>query len=334
MADNWSLLGHEWAVMLLQAQIARGEQRHAYLFTGPQGVGRRSLALRLAQALNCQDAPAPGEFCGVCRACRGFDRMQHADLYLIERQEGDRDIKADAVRELGRSLALSPLEAKYQVALLLDFEDANEFAANALLKTLEEPPERVVLMLTAESAEALPATIASRCEILRLRPVPLASLAAGLQRSQGLESERARLLASLSGGRPGYALALAADNEMFDQRSAWLDDYLDCLPKGRVERFALAQALGTDREQLRQVLLVWLSFWRDVLMQAGIPGGMAANSDRRAELESLAERLGLEGAKAAVRAIEQTLDLLDTNVNTRLAAETLLLELPRIQLRY
>src|SRR5690606_3834354 len=90
---NWGLLGHEWAVDLLRKQIASGRQRHAYLFAGAHGVGRRTLALRLAQALNCTQAPAPGEFCGQCRACRGFARAQHVDLLLVERQEGDREIK-------------------------------------------------------------------------------------------------------------------------------------------------------------------------------------------------------------------------------------------------
>lgn len=349
MAENWDLLGHQWAVTLLRGQIARGEQRHAYLFTGPQGVGRRTLALRLAQALNCESVLpeanskavrsansmlAPGDFCGECRACRGFARMAHTDLYVIARLEGDRDIKADAVRQLGRSLALSPYEARYQIALLLNFEQANEFAANALLKTLEEPPERVVLLLTAESAEALPETIASRCEVLRLRPMSTKALAADLQRRRGLPAENARLLAALSSGRPGYALDLADDEELLSQRGEWLDQYLECLPKGRVERFALAEGLSKDREQLRQALQVWLSFWRDVLMRAGMPGAAAANVDREAQVAQLAERTDLEGAREAVAAIENALTLLETNVNPRLAAENLLLELPRVQLAY
>jgi DNA polymerase-3 subunit delta' len=331
-SENWGLLGHAWAVKLLSGQIARGEQRHAYLFTGPQGVGRRTLALRLAQALNCQEPPAPGEFCGDCRACRGFAAMAHTDLYLIQRQEGDRDIKAEAVRELGRSLALSPYETQYQIALLLNFEQANEFAANALLKTLEEPPPRVILLLTAESAEALPATIASRCEVLRLRPLSPDALAEGLQKAHRIPAERARLLAALSGGRPGYALALAEDESLLAQRGEWLDRYLDTLPKGRVERFALAEKLGADRELLRQALLVWLSFWRDVMMRSGMPGAHPANADREAQVASLAQSLGLGGAQRAVAAIERTLDLLETNINPRLAAENLLLELPRMQL--
>src|SRR3972149_10096270 len=139
MAASWNLLTHHWAVDLLRGQLAAGQLRHAYLFTGPAGVGRRTLALRLAQAQNCTNPPAPAEFCGVCRACRGFASMQHPDLLLLKVEDGDREIKVDAVRELNRSLSRTPLEARFQVALLLGFEQANDNAKNALLKTLEEP---------------------------------------------------------------------------------------------------------------------------------------------------------------------------------------------------
>lgn len=331
MPPNWNLIGHQWAVDLLKAQINGGRLRHAYLFTGPQGVGRRTLATRLAQALNCQEPPEAGEFCGQCRACRGFAKMAHTDLHLVALQADDREIKVEAVRELGRMLALTPYEARYQVALLLNFEQASESAANALLKTLEEPPGSVVLLLTAESAEALPATIASRCEVLRLRPVPVDELAAGLETQHGLPAEEARLLASLSAGRPGYALRLHAEPEALAQRAEWLDAAQNLLGAGQVERFAFAQGVSEDREQLAQLLQVWLSFWRDVLLGTGGGEGAPANLDRQAQVGEIAQKLDLAQARAAVADIRRTLGLLaETNVNARLALEGLLLELPRL----
>lgn len=330
MSANWDLLGHEWAVQLLKGQIAGGRLRQAYLFTGPAGVGRRTLALRLAQALNCTNAPAPGESCGACRACRGFAAMQHADLLLLERQEGDREIKVGALRELGRSLSRTPLEARVQVALLLNFQEASEEAANALLKTLEEPNPSVLLCLTAPDADSLPATIVSRCELLRLRPLSNEQLAAALQTSLKLAPDQAALLAGVSDGLPGRALRLHEDSKALEQRGEWLDAGELLLSADRVQRFAFAEKASKDREALRAQLLVWLSFWRDVVLRSAGSSAALSNPDRGGQISALAEKLPLLSAQAALVAIERTLTQLNTNVNVRLAMEVLLLDLPRL----
>jgi hypothetical protein len=145
--------------------IANGSVRHAYLFCGPPGVGRRSLALRFVQALNCVQPPAPGEACGQCRMCEQTWRMQLPDLHLIQIAEDAQTIKVEQVRELQRLLALAPYQARYRVALLLGFEKATAGAQNALLKTLEEAPEKAILLLTADSPDNLLPTITSRCEV-------------------------------------------------------------------------------------------------------------------------------------------------------------------------
>lgn len=330
MPANWDLLGHEWAVQLLKGQIAGGRLRHAYLFTGPAGVGRRTLALRLAQALNCTNASILGEFCGACRACRGFAAMQHTDLLLLERQEGDREIKVNALRELSRSLSRTPLEARVQVALLLNFQEASEEAANALLKTLEEPNPSVLLCLTAPDADSLPATIVSRCELLRLRPLSSEQLVNALQTRWKLEPDQAKLLAGLSDGLPGKALRLHEDSAGLEQRGAWLDAGEQLLSADRVQRFAFAEKASKDRETLRAQLLVWLSFWRDVVLRVARSSADLSNPDRAEKINSLAEKLPLPAAKSALTAIERTLTQLNTNVNARLSMEVLLLELPRL----
>ena len=206
---NWDMLGHEWAVNLLREHVAQGNFRHAYLITGPQGVGRRTLALRFAQALNCPQPLSPGEPCRTCRTCTQIESMQHPDLTVVQAERVGSVLRADQVRDLLPSLSLAPYQARYRFALFLRFEEANHFAANALLKTLEEPPERVILVLTAESAESLLPTIVSRCEMIRLRALNLDTLTTGLQDRWGIPAEDARLFAHLSNGRAGYALKLA-----------------------------------------------------------------------------------------------------------------------------
>lgn len=330
LSTNWGMLGHEWAVGLLRRQIADNRLGHAYLFTGPIGVGRRSLALRLAAAANCSQPPAPGEICGECRACRGFGRGQHPDLLLVERHEGDREIKIDALRALTRSLSLTPLEARYQIALVLNFHHASEEAANALLKTLEEPNPSVILCLTALDADSIPATVVSRCEVLRLRPLPAAELAPALQTRLGVQAEQARLLASVSQGRPGLAMRLHQAPGLLESRAQWLDSLQGLLPANKVQRFAFAEKASKDRAQLKDLLLVWLSYWRDVLMSASGASVEVANIDRAAEIRSVGQQIGFSRAAGALQAVERTLAQLETNVNTRLALEVLLLEFPSL----
>ena len=143
MADNWNLLGHEWAVDMLRQHAAHDEIRHAYLFCGPPGLGRRSLALRLAEALYCTNPPGPGIPCGICRDCKQIDAMQHPDMNVIQALDGDDlpkeggTLKVDQIREVQRSLSLKPYQSKFRVALFLRFQEANDNAANALLMTLE-----------------------------------------------------------------------------------------------------------------------------------------------------------------------------------------------------
>jgi len=330
IGNNWNLLGHEWAVDLLRGQLAntRRPHNHAYLFTGPQGVGRRTLALRLAQALNCTQPAAAGLPCGECRACRLIERMQHPDLWIVQAEPGSATLKVDQVRELQRTLSLAPYEATYKIALLLRFEEANPNAANALLKTLEEPPPQVVMLLTASDAEALLPTVVSRCEVIRLRPVSRAQLSEGLQTHWGLPAPEAHLLAHLSGGRPGYALRLRQNPEMLEQRRNQLDEHRRLLAAARVERFSYAEELSKDRALLLNTLQTWLTLWRDVMLRVSASSAPLTNIDCQAEIETLAGQVGLTMAQQLVSKLERAIEQIENYLNARLVTEVLMLDLP------
>ena len=326
---NWGMLGHEWAVQMLRQHVAHQTQRHAYLFIGPQGVGRRTLALHLAQALNCPQPTAPGEACGGCKSCKQMERMSHPDLAILQAEQVGGTLKVDQIRALQHNLSLSPYSAAYRVAILLRFEEANPNAANALLKTLEEPPSRVILVLTAESSERLMPTIVSRCEVLRLRPLPLDVLDQGLQTLWGVPPQKATLIAHLSNGRPGYALSLHNDPDLLVKRSTWLDDQRQLLNASIVERFAYAEDMVKDRESMRGAFAVWLSFWRDVMLCASGTSTPLSNLDRVEEIKNLTSHLDLASVQRTVSTLERTFDLLERNVNPRLTVEVLMLDLPR-----
>jgi DNA polymerase-3 subunit delta' len=372
---SWDLIGHEWAINLLKEHITRDQLRHAYLIVGPQGVGRRTLALRLAQALNCTQPPEPGIPCQNCPSCRQIGRMQHPDLSIVQselsayqselrqnptgerlprasesrRKRGSKSdqnielsnqILIDQIRDLQRVLALSPYQSQYRIALILQAEDARESAANSLLKTLEEPTSSTILVLTAESAERLPATVVSRCEVLRLRPVSIDQLDQALQSRQQLPADRARLLAHLANGRPGVALDLIQDTTVLASRNAWLDDHAKLIGAGRVERFDYASALvdfsknsriprELQRYQIKQQLTTWMSLWRDVFLYASGASVPLTNIDRQEEIARLSSLLGQQAAIGAIQAIARTIDLIERNINPRLAADVLMLDLPR-----
>lgn len=328
---SWNILGHEWAVSLLQNTLQHGDPHHAYLFTGRGGVGRRTLALRLAQAINCTQPPEAGVPCGQCRACRLIAQMQHPDLSVVQADTEGGTLKVEQVRELQRALALAPYEARYRVALLLRFEEAHPSAANALLKTLEEPPARVILLLTASDGESLLPTILSRCEVLRLRPPARSAVAQHLIKQHGCEPAQAQLLANLSDGCPGAAVRLLENPQALEQRDQWLAEHLALLHINRAERFRYAEKLSKDKATLRPILLTWLSLWRDVLLQAAGAAAPISNMHLSAQISDLAQKIGLARTHQFVQRLERTFEQLDRNVNPKLLLEVVLLDLPHIR---
>jgi DNA polymerase-3 subunit delta' len=326
---NWGMIGHHWAIKLLRNQVSKNTFRHAYLFTGPKGIGRRTLAIRLAQALNCPRSPSPGTPCFECRTCSHIEQMQHPDLSIVQSEHEGRILKVDQIRSLQHDLSLSPYEANFRVAVILRFEEASTSAANALLKTLEEPPSQVVIILTAESSERLLPTIASRCEVLRLRPLAVDEVSLDLSSIWKLPAKEANLLAHISGGRPGYALRLQNEPELLDNRNKWINDLQRMISATRVDRFNYAAMLAKDKDMLTEVLQVWLSFWRDVLIISIDASLHLTNLDQEEEIFFLAKKINVNQTRQFVSRLEQTFVHLSHNVNTRLVTEALLLDLPK-----
>jgi DNA polymerase-3 subunit delta' len=330
----WNVIGHEPALALLQRDLTQDRLRHAYLFIGPEGVGKRTLAAELARALLCESGEPP---CDQCRPCTLTARGAHPDLLTVapvisgKRVRAEK-IKIEPVRQLIYDLSLKPVEAKRRVARLLDFGAANAEAMNALLKTLEEPPGNVTLLLTAENVDALLPTIVSRCEVIALRPLPLAVVRDALITRWLVPPERAELLAHLSGGRLGWAVRLAADEEALAERNQKLDELQQVLSAPRVARFQYAERLAreTSLDRVQATLELWQSYWRDVLLAGAQAAAPLTNLDRQAAIRQLAAQLPPNAARETLQAVRRTSELLARNVNARLALETLLLDWPRV----
>lgn len=330
---GWDLIGHGWAVRFLEEHLEAGALHHAYLITGPDAVGKRTLALRLAQALTCQQGGvAP---CLQCRACQRLENGQHPDLHLVEAESVGGTLKVDQIRQLQRQISLAPYEGGRRVVILLRLQEMSQQAGNALLKTVEEPPPQVVMVMTARSPEAVLPTLVSRCELLPLRPVPQEELVAGLKLR--VEPERAELLGALAAGRPGVALAMLDDEGALEARNLEIEQMYRLLAAPRADRFVYANKMNPGRDLSRErrealaALEVWLSLWRDVFLLGCGAEVPFANPDQAERVQDLALATGGREAAEVARAIRETKGAIDRNANLQLALESLLLKMPRVE---
>ena len=326
---SWDLVGNDQTADYLRAALRSAALPQSLLLTGPRQVGKRALALALAQAANCGEPEPP---CGVCRACRLSSAGAYPDLQLVELREGRQRIGIQEIQELQGELARRPSEGRYRLALIVDAERLSPEAENCLLKTLEEPPPNAILVLTAEEAEALLPTTVSRCRRLRLRPVPAARIEQHLHDRLGQPPERARLLAALAEGRPGWAIAAAADPAYLEAHQAALERLARVLDSTRLGRLevsrALAERWSSRSEQVRDELRIWARWWRDLLLLRLGLADRVLHVDRLDELRERAQAYSLDSLREAVAVLVQARADLDQNVNPRLALDVALLKLP------
>lgn len=318
----WRVVGHPGAVRLLDRSLGEGRLAHAYLFTGPQHVGKSTLAIDLIAAVNCEGAEPP---CGECSQCAHVREGRHADLLQlgVAEEEGRKAIGIDAVRDATHQANLNPFEGRYRAIIIEGAEHLTEEAANALLKLLEEPPARLMLVLLSANPELVLGTIRSRCQRIDLRPLPTAAVSEALTTRWEVPEATAGELASLSAGRLGWAVRAWEDPAILETRDRRLERLTAAAEGGVEERFAyaaeLANLLPQQRTAVRETLDLWAEWWLERLeAQAEGDDGEDAGGPGRGEL------------LLAVREVLRTQDLLDRNVNPRLALEALMLALPRV----
>ncbi|MGD0795616.1 MAG: DNA polymerase III subunit [Dehalococcoidales bacterium] len=330
----WEVIGQTRAVSLLQHGLESGKLAHAYLLTGPEHVGKMTLARNLAQALNCEAAERP---CLKCPSCEKIAAMRHADVQVIGLiKNGDaaeaKLISIDQIKEMQHAANLPPFEGKHKVFIIDNAELLSLEAANRLLKTLEEPVDNITFVLLTVNDKLLPLTVISRCQRLELAPMPLAAETAALIEKNGLEPQRARLLAGLSHGCPEWAIAAAKDDRLMQQRDEELDKILGAIRADYEARFAYAAQLAArfsqDRGAVYRSLDFWRDYWRDLMLQKLGCDDMIVNIDRKAELEEMARGYRLGQIKTFIGAIQSAAEQLRQNANTRLALEVLMLDIP------
>ena len=332
----WQLLGHGPVLRQLEKSFGEGRQAHSYLIVGPAQVGKRTLAITMAQAVNClsqENAP-----CGQCTQCQRIAAHQHADVLVIgvrtdaEGGSSRTEIGIGDVRELQHQASLKPYEGTCRVFIFDGAERMSEEASNALLKTLEEPPPQVMMILVASDDEFLLPTIRSRCRRLELRPLSVAELARELVGTRSVTEREAERLARLSLGRPGRALDALDDPSAMEERRQEVERIAHLHEATLEERFAyaseLASSFSKDRESGRDVLYLWLRWWRDLLLFKEGTEAYIHNVDWEDELRHRSSTYTTGDVVNFIKAILTTLEALDQNANWRLALENLMLSFP------
>jgi len=333
----WQVVGQTRVVTLLQRSLERDSLAHAYLLTGPPNVGKMTLAINLAQAINCPAAERP---CGECASCQKIASANHADVQIIGLTQNEnsseaklrKEIGIDQIRQLQHSTSLPPFEGKYKVFIIEGAEFLSNEAANCLLKTLEEPTGKIIFILLTTNEKLLPATVISRCQRLELTPLTTAETENALTSRWNIESQKARLLARLSRGCLGWALSAVSDESLLIQRKEKAERLLEIINTDYEERFTCAAQLAAqfaqNRELVQETLDLWLNWWRDLLLVKIGCSDIITNIDYLSTLTEMAECYRLNQIKAFIDSIRAAGEQLRQNANPRLVLEVLMLDMP------
>jgi DNA polymerase III subunit delta' len=318
VADG-SLVGHERVRALLARSIEAGRLPPALLLTGPEGVGKRTVALAAARALVCETGR--GVACDACGSCSRAARGLHPDVIVVEPETAT--IKIEQVRDMAREVLALPFEGRARGFVMDEAHVMTEQAGNALLKSLEEPPASSHVFLVTASPQALLPTIRSRCQTLRLGPLPAALLESYLRDRAGLTEEEARLRAAVSGGSIGAALALDSDAYRAS-RSELLAVLERAGATSAVERMEAAQRLA-ELDDPALALTTLRSILRDaVVLRSGAGPGTLLNADVEPRLVALARGPLGERAVALAEAAGETREALRLNANKLLSMDVLM----------
>lgn len=340
-----SLINQKKPIGILTTLLKNGTLPHAFLFTGTEGVGKQTAAIALAMACNCQredtgfkaaDQPEPTpdsppvqsdttsiEPCGACNSCKKIASGKHADIICV--QPSGSFIKIAQIRELVQTLAMKPYEAKIRMAIITDAQALNEAASNALLKVLEEPPERTILVLITTRKSGLLPTIVSRCQQIEFNPISKENIAHLLREEYELAEEAAGILAAMANGSYSRAQAMARSNWLRWRK--WLLEEIEALSLQKMNRlFALAEKLSGERQVVSDALEVIKIWFRDLIITQYDPGKIV-NRDVASKIKIAAAKSTVPILLSKVSAVQQVQNRLAANTNFRLAMECLLIRL-------
>jgi len=342
---KWPIVGHKNILWYLQHSIVKGQLNHAYLFSGPQSIGKTTAAECFVSSLLCrvvhqQNQSKQKHFpCDECISCEQFQKGLHPDVYWVDIETDQKtgnikkNISIAQIRELQSKLARRSFLNSYKVAVISKAEKMTTEAANSLLKTLEEPSQKTILILLTSDSTKLPLTILSRCQILKFLPVAKVEITSFLHQ-RGVERKKASQLANLSLGRPGIAVKMSDDDNLFSQYLEEVKTFMKLSNSDLAKRFKevsqiVPSGLGfiDQVKQLDQKLNIWQSIVRDLILIKKSCQNFVKNTFIQNELEKNANLNSIQKLLQVQKNIETTRNYLALNLNPKLAVENLLINL-------
>ncbi len=340
----WQTVGQSKTVGLLQKALKEGSLSHAYLLVGPPQVGKMTLALDLAMALNCR-AEKEKRPCGNCVSCQKINSGKHADVQVVglnsdidtDDSRERTEISIEQIKEMLHSAALPPFEGEYRVYIINEAGFLSMEAANRLLKTLEEPIGKVVFILLTANARLIPATVISRCQRLNLSRMKTTEVETVLIDKLKIEPEQARLYSRLSCGCLGWAVEATRNPNLLQERNEKFEKMLAMVRGDYSERFGIANQLAMQfqkkRETVYETLDTWASWWRDILLVKTGCNNDIVSIDYLPSLGGVAGSFSLAQIKTAIQSIVEAGEQLKLNANSRLVMEALMLNIPRVGIK-
>ena len=305
-----NIIGQDRPIAIIGELMRQSRFQGGYLFAGPEGLGKKLIAIELAKALNCEEESL--ESCEHCPSCVKINKHEHPDIHLVSVDEETDAIKIESIRQLQKDIFLKPYEAKVKVFIIDNAHNLTAEAANALLKVLEEPPKSSLIILITALAGLLFKTIVSRCKIIRFMPLSRKEAEDYLQKDYQLDRRAAHFLAYFSEGRIGTALRLK-DGGILEQKQIIIDAFV---APGRLDTDRLSLE---NKENICRALNILASWFRDLyLIKTGIAHTQLINFDRVNELSKSMQRYSFSELEGALQIISDSLLYLEQNVNPRL----------------
>lgn len=314
------IIGQEGAKKILINSLKRERTAHAYIFTGPDGVGKFLTARILAEALNCTEEDKP---CGICRSCRKIQKGVHPDVKVIDVEGAS--IKINQMRELRRDMLVRPYEGRKKIYIIRQAEKMTPEASNSLLKTLEEPPEYGVIILVTVNHHMLLPTIRSRGQVIPFYPLSQKDMEEFLVKNLRKGKEEVRFLAAFSGGRPGEALKLADDEEFVQLRNLTFE-IIAGLNKNNNEKsmFLLIDRLPNKKERIQEFLDIVTLWYRDLMIiKTGKKDTIIVNADLEEELNEQVKYLSIDRIFKILEIIQRLKKDIESNANLYLTLEVM-----------
>ncbi len=316
------VIGQSLLMEKMDTLLSAGRIVHAYLFTGPKGSGKKTFSTLLAQTLLCTD---PGDKpCHICHTCRQTDSGNHPDIIAIRPDKGKTGIGVDMIRSMQTDINIKPYQGNYKIYIVEQAHTMTEQAQNALLKTLEEPPGYALLLLLADNMAAMLPTVLSRCQQLRLLPMPRDEVAQIIQSKHDIPYAEAMVYAALSQGIPGRGLDFADSSEFKDKRASLLSG----IQSSDLSTLDLWGPFSDSKDRVDELLDTFLLWFRDILIlkETG-DHSLVVNMDKISILKVKTESFTFSSLKDIIEIIEKSRRILKSNGNYQLTIENMLLRI-------